>query len=97
MKNDNSVRGNKYFNLQENNLALPVLYENKENCCGCSACYSICPVGAITMEPDEEGFLYPNVNFKKCIKCFSCIKVCAFKIDQIGRGFFITNGTAGNE
>lgn len=38
---------------------IPILYERKELCCGCTACYAICPKQAISMQPDEEGFLYP--------------------------------------
>ena len=37
---------------------IPVLYKRKEDCCGCTACYAICPKSAITMQPDEEGFDY---------------------------------------
>lgn len=48
----------------------------KEECCGCSACYNICPVQAIEMKPDEEGFLYPIISEKKCIGCGRCKKVC---------------------
>ena len=71
---------------------LPELYENRENCCGCSACYAICPVNAITMEPDEEGFLYPTVDAEKCIRCYRCISVCAFKVDQEAKGYLIRGG-----
>ena len=38
------------------------LYDKKENCCGCFACYSICSQKAIQMQPDEEGFLYPIID-----------------------------------
>lgn len=72
-----------------NKELMPVLYTSKENCCGCSACYSICPVDAIKMEEDEEGFLYPQVNRDLCIKCFRCLKVCAFKVDQEKKGYYI--------
>lgn len=61
---------------------IPVLYKNKESCCGCSACFSICPVQAIKMTPDREGFLYPNIDSDLCIRCFKCISVCAFKNDK---------------
>lgn len=50
--------------------------KNKKNCCGCSACYSICPKNCIEMKADEEGFLYPNVNKDLCIDCGLCEKVC---------------------
>jgi len=71
----------------DNNKKLPKLYEKRENCCGCSACYAICPANAIIMEFDEEGFLYPIVDVSKCIGCFKCLSVCAFKSDQKIRGF----------
>ena len=58
---------------------IPILYEQKEDCCGCTACYSICPSKAISMTKDEEGFLYPKIDETKCIKCLKCLKVCAFK------------------
>lgn len=66
---------------------LPILYEKRENCCGCSACYASCPVNAIVMQPDEEGFLYPIIQIEKCIRCYKCISVCAFKKDQMDKGF----------
>ena len=58
---------------------LPILYEEKNECSGCSACYCICPVNAIKMKPDEEGFEYPEIDEKKCIRCYLCLKVCPFK------------------
>ena len=33
---------------------------SKQNCCGCTACASICPKGCIAMTPDSEGFCYPT-------------------------------------
>lgn len=50
----------------------------KENCCGCTACASICPHQAITMNPDNMGFLYPTVNKDICTNCGLCEHVCAF-------------------
>lgn len=47
-------------------------------CCGCTACESICPKDAITMQPDALGFLYPHIDEEKCINCGLCMKVCAF-------------------
>lgn len=61
---------------------LPELYTKREACCGCSACFSICPVNAIEMLPDEEGFLYPVVHADRCVRCYQCLSVCGFKIDQ---------------
>ena len=51
------------------------------DCCGCSACASVCAHGAITMKPDALGFLYPMVNTDKCTGCGLCEKVCAFHDD----------------
>lgn len=48
----------------------------KKNCCGCSACASICPKQCITMKEDGEGFLYPLVDNTTCVKCGLCEKVC---------------------
>ena len=62
---------------------IPNLSGIKEACCGCSACYAVCPVGAITMEADKKGFPYPKIEEHKCIRCQKCISVCAFKKDQI--------------
>lgn len=47
-----------------------------ENCCGCTACFNICPRSAITMQPDEEGFAYPLVDLEHCISCGLCEKRC---------------------
>lgn len=47
----------------------------KDNCCGCSACYNVCPASAISMDTDREGFLYPVIN-QNCIDCKKCILVC---------------------
>lgn len=52
--------------------------KNKSNCCGCTACESICAHNAITMQPDALGFLYPIVDTSKCVECGLCEKVCAF-------------------
>lgn len=52
--------------------------KDKADCCGCTACASICPKDAITMEPDTLGFKYPKVDLGKCIDCGLCEKVCAF-------------------
>jgi len=52
--------------------------KDKKQCCGCTACASICAHDAITMEPDALGFLYPKVNESKCVECGLCEKVCQF-------------------
>ena len=49
---------------------------NLSNCTGCSACYSACPMSAILMVENDEGFLYPKVDDEKCVECGLCEKVC---------------------
>lgn len=56
-----------------------VLFNKKEECCGCSACVNICPKKAISMYEDEYGFLYPKINKDKCIKCEMCKNVCTYQ------------------
>lgn len=51
---------------------------NKADCCGCTACASVCAHHAISMEPDAMGFLYPKIDTDKCTECGLCEKVCAF-------------------
>lgn len=63
----------------EGKAHIPNLYDYRFECCGCSACEAICPKQAICMEPDEEGFLYPVVDLQKCVECYQCERVCAFK------------------
>ena len=50
--------------------------KDKKDCCGCYACYNICPKQCITMEKDDEGFWYPKINKVQCINCTLCEKVC---------------------
>lgn len=52
--------------------------KDKSDCCGCTACASVCTHDAITMKPDAMGFFYPVVDTDKCVDCGLCKKVCAF-------------------
>ena len=49
---------------------------SKEDCCGCTACASICPKNAIIMKEEKEGFLYPSIDKTKCVDCGMCKKIC---------------------
>lgn len=53
-----------------------------DDCFGCMLCHDICPVKAITMSEDENGFWQPKINENICIGCLACEKGCA-KIQNI--------------
>lgn len=54
-----------------------VFYNLPEAACyGCTACEAVCPVSAISMKPDSEGFLFPSIDTGKCIECGLCEKTC---------------------
>ncbi|MBQ8296928.1 MAG: Coenzyme F420 hydrogenase/dehydrogenase, beta subunit C-terminal domain [Ruminococcus sp.] len=55
------------------------IFKNKQDCCGCTACMTVCPKAAIKMNPDEKGFLYPEIDDAKCVKCGLCVKTCTFQ------------------
>lgn len=47
-----------------------------DQCSGCLACHNICPIGAINLVEDNQGFIYPKINAVKCKKCNACESVC---------------------
>lgn len=57
----------------------------KVDCCGCSACQSICPQKCISMESDCEGFLYPQIDTSLCTNCNSCERVCPINAKRNSR------------
>jgi len=57
----------------------PILYNSKSECCGCGACAAICSSKAIKMTEDSLGFMYPKIDYNKCIKCYMCLNVCILK------------------
>lgn len=53
-----------------------ITIKSDKDCCGCEACLNKCPQQCITMEKNQEGFLYPKIDSNKCINCHLCEKVC---------------------
>lgn len=49
---------------------------NKYDCSGCQACRCACPLQCITMNLNDEGFLYPQIDEAACKNCGICQKVC---------------------
>lgn len=47
-----------------------------DKCCGCAACANKCAKGAITMQPNKEGFLHPVIDTSLCVECGLCEKAC---------------------
>lgn len=70
---------NNEINDEKPKKKTPILFEKKADCCGCTACLNTCPKGAIRMQEDEEGFLYPMIDEEKCINCNLCMKSCPLK------------------
>lgn len=54
--------------------AFTIIGEKK--CTGCSACAAVCPVDAIIIMENSDGFLVPEVNFDICTLCGVCNQVC---------------------
>ena len=59
-----------------------ILFNSKENCSACCACMNICPINAITMHPDEYGFVYPQIDSEICILCGACKSVCSYQLEM---------------
>ena len=47
-----------------------------KDCTACYACENICAKNAITFKQNEYGVLYPIINYRICIDCKLCVKVC---------------------
>ena len=58
-------------------------------CTGCGACSLVCPMKAISMQQNDEGFLYPETDESKCIDCGKCINVCKIDSDKFRKPFII--------
>ena len=68
----------KKYILETENKNMPNL-PLASDCCGCTACISVCKHNAIDLYVDDEGFLYPRINWN-CKECHLCEKVCPILI-----------------
>lgn len=74
------------------------VYNEKIDCCGCTACYNGCPMGAIEMGADSEGFSYPIINQELCIDCNWCRRICPFiNSDELKEGEVLSYQYAKNK
>ena len=55
------------------------LFSSKSKCCGCAACANVCPKNAITMTEDDDGFMYPETDYEKCVDCGACLRSCYYQ------------------
>lgn len=51
------------------------------HCYGCGICAISCPLNAIHIKYNEDGFLYPHVD-SSCVNCGICLNVCAFNFTK---------------
>lgn len=77
-----------------NTFRSTVFTRNKLNCSGCGVCAQICAHGAIKMQEDSEGFLFPQIDSEKCVLCGLCDKTCPevnsrFENNQSDQQFYI--------
>lgn len=65
-----------------------------KQCTGCGACSLVCPMGCITLLPDDEGFLAPSIASESCVECGACLQACHTKkrIPEVSpQGFVLLN------
>ncbi len=65
---------------------------NSRYCTGCSACSQACPSKAVTMEADDEGFLFPLIDENLCNDCDLCKRIC-----PVNKAFFSKHGIVTDE
>lgn len=61
----------------------------EKECCGCKMCGDVCPTSAIQFATDYEGFWYPQVDQKKCVKCGLCTKKCPVLNETVNEKAFM--------
>lgn len=51
-------------------------YKITDLCCGCGTCAAVCPIQAITIQQNKEGFQHYTIDEDKCVRCGKCKTVC---------------------
>lgn len=76
---DSGLRFLDEMNVEAKALAQDVKY-HEERCIECSACTSICPTGALSVQRPEMQVSFQH---EKCIACELCIPVCPYGVMEI--------------
>lgn len=66
-------------------------------CTGCAACAATCPLHAIAMVENAEGFSYPVVDFAVCVECGKCEKACSASLKHLAVPKMACAFSAGDE
>lgn len=67
---ENALSADKKYN------SIAYCLDLEEKCTGCSSCENICPVDAISLKENINGFLNPVISFNQCTNCGLCVKHC---------------------
>lgn len=60
---------------------------SENSCSGCGICSKACPVDAIKIRMNQNGFLQAEVNQDLCINCGKCSNHCPFYSDPNSSGY----------
>lgn len=58
------------------NEAVEAVNPERDGCCGCFACYNVCPSSTICMNLTADGFYEPVVDAARCTGCGLCASLC---------------------
>ena len=75
----------------------PILFREKKECCGCGACMNICTRHAISMQEDQYGFLYPQIDSEVCVNCGLCKTVCNYQNHNVEHTPLMTFAAKGKD
>jgi coenzyme F420-reducing hydrogenase beta subunit len=61
-----------------------LLHIGENRCTGCAACTNACPVQAIQLQLDPQGFYRPRRNPDLCDNCMACLEFCPVSAVEAG-------------